>query len=234
MKTDPFAVIGDARAESVLRRLHAEADRQNARVVLHHLPKLPALLLRRRVHFDEQQIRGFYADKYIALQAQQAAFCHLVVRSLRARHVVEFGTSFGVSTIWLAAAVRANGGGRVIGTELVPAKAELAQRHIEEAGLADIVEIRIGDASQTLHDLPSEPVEVLLNDGFPMLATEILQLVAPRMPPGAVVLTDNVGTFSANYRDYLAYLRAPESGFATMTVPFRSSDTEYSVRLATA
>ena len=120
---------------------------------------------------------GFYADKYIALEREQAAFCYLTARALRARLVVEFGTSFGVSTLWLAAAVRANGGGRVIGTELVPDKVERARAHVEEAGLSEIVEIREGDARQTLRDLPPD-VDLLLNDGFPNLALEILQLVA--------------------------------------------------------
>jgi predicted O-methyltransferase YrrM len=227
---DPFAVLGDERVTNVLRRLHAEADRQMPGLILHYLPKLPKVLLGVAVHFDEAQIRGFYADKFIALEREQAAFCYLTARALTARVVVEFGTSFGVSTLWLAAAVRANGGGKVIGTELVPEKAERARAHVDEAGLSDIVEIRTGDARETLREVP-HGIDLVLNDGFPMLALEILKLLAPRMRVGAVVLTDNVGSFRANYRDYLAYVRAPQSGFASMTLPFKSG-TEYSVRLA--
>lgn len=228
MSGDAFAVLEDGRVANVLRRLHAEADRQTPGLILHYLPWLPSVLLGRALHFDEAQIRGFYADKYIALERAQAAFCHLTARSLRARVVVEFGTSFGVSTLWLAAAVRANGGGRVIGTEIVPEKAARARAHIAEAGLDDIVELRVGDARETLREVP-EDVDLLLNDGFPMLALDIVKLVAPRMREGAVVLTDNVGMFKANYRDYLAFIRDPRNGFCSASIPFRSG-TEYSVR----
>ncbi|MEM9489466.1 MAG: class I SAM-dependent methyltransferase, partial [Myxococcota bacterium] len=193
------------------------------------LPKLPKLLLGRKLRFDESDITGYYADKYIALEREQAAFCYLTARSIRARLIVEFGTSFGISTLWLAAAVRANGGGRVIGTELVPAKAERARQHVEEAGLADLVEIRVGNAIETLRDdLPGD-VDMLLNDGFTNLALDIVKLIAPQMRDGAVVITDNVGTFKANYRDYVAFMRDPRNGFNSVLVPFKSG-TEYSVR----
>ncbi|PCC74976.1 Predicted O-methyltransferase YrrM [Nannocystis exedens] len=219
----------DGRAARVLRRLHAEADRQMPRLLLKYLPLLPRLLLGQRIDFKDEA-REFYADKYIALGREQAAFCYLTARALRARQVVEFGTSFGISTIWLAAAVRDNGGGKVIGTEFVPAKARRAREHVDEAGLGDYVEIREGDARETLRSIDGE-VDFFLNDGFPMLALDILKLVAPHMRRGAVVLTDNVGHFRGNYREYVAYLREPRNGFQSMTMPIRAG-TEYSVRTA--
>ena len=127
--------------------------------------------------------------------------------------------------------MRANGGGTVIGTELVASKADRARLHLREAGLDDLVEIRIGDAADTLLDLPDEPVDLLLNDGFPMLARRVVELVGPRMRPGAVVLTDNVGTFRANYRDYVSFIRDPGNGYVSTTVPVKSG-TEYSIRLS--
>lgn len=225
---DPFSVLGDERVVRVLRRLHDEADRQTPGLLLHYLPKLPRLLLGREVEVDESQIRGYFADKYIALERAQAAFCYVTARALRARTVVEFGTSFGISTIWLAAAVRDNGGGKVIGTELLPAKAARAREHIAEAGLSDYVEIRVGNAMQTLREGPGE-IDLLLNDGFPIFALDIVKLLAPRMRAGAVVITDNVGNFKANYREYLEYMHDPKNGFASVNVPYRSG-TEYSVR----
>ncbi|MCY0994437.1 class I SAM-dependent methyltransferase [Nannocystis sp. ILAH1] len=221
----------DERTARVLRRLHAEADRQMPRLLVKYLPVLPRLLLGKRVDFKDEHL-GFYADKYIPLDREQAAFCYLTLRALGARQVVEFGTSFGVSTIWLAAALRDNGGGKVIGTEMVAAKARRAREHVEEAGLAEYVEIREGDARETLRSIEGE-VDFFLNDGFPMLALDILKLVAPRLRQGAVVLTDNVGHFRGNYREYVAYLRDPRNGFRSMTVPFRAG-TEYSVRTAAA
>ena len=232
MSADPFSVLADDRVATVLRRLHRQADRQTPGLILHYLPQLPRLLLGRPIPFREEQIAGYYADKYLPLEPAQAAFCHLTARALGARTIVEFGTSFGLSTIWLAAAVRDNGGGRVVGTELVPEKAEQAGRNVAEAGLADFVEIRVGNALETLLNDP-ENVDLLLNDGFPMLAQPIVELVGPRMRPGGVVITDNVGTFRANYRDYVRYMRDARNGFRSVVVPFKAG-TEYSVRLPAA
>lgn len=226
MKFDPLTVLPDERVRSVLRRLHTEADRQIPGVLLQLLPRLPRLLV--GLSIDRPGQEHAMANKYIALGRDQGAFCYLMARALGAKTIVEFGTSFGVSTIWLAAAVRDNGGGRVIGTELVPAKARRAQANLEEAGLASFVEVRMGDATQTLKaDLGT--VDFMLNDGFPRTALDVLKVVAPALRPGASVVTDNVGMFRADYRDYVAYLRDPSNGFASMTVPFRSG-TEYSVR----
>ncbi|MEM6531533.1 MAG: class I SAM-dependent methyltransferase [Myxococcota bacterium] len=226
MKEDPFSILADPRVEGVLRRLHDEADAQMPGLLWHYLPKLPKMLLGGRLDFSEAD--GFYADKFIALERHQAAFCYLAAISIKARTIVEFGSSLGVSTIWLAAAARAAGNGKVIGTELVPEKAERARAHIEEAGLSGFAEIRTGDARETLSDLNGE-VDLFLNDGFPDLALEMLGLLTPRLRPGAVVITDNVGTFRGNYREYQAFLRESRNGFMTTTLPFKSG-TEYSVR----
>ena len=226
MKSDPLSVLPDERVRAVLRRLHDEADRQVPGVLLHFLPRLPRLLLGRPVDVPGSELD--FADKYIALGREQGAFCYLTARALGARTIVEFGTSFGVSTLWLAAAVRDNGGGRVIGTELVPEKARRARANLEEAGLAAFVDVREGDATETLRADLGE-VDFMLNDGFPLRALDVLKVVAPAMRPGAVVITDNVGVFKADYRDYVTYVREPRNGFASMTVPFRVG-TEYSVR----
>lgn len=228
-KPDPFDLVPDATARSVLQRLHEAAEAQTAGLLFHYLPKLPTILTGGQVHFSEDDAHGYYADKYIALEPTQAGFCYVTTRALRARTVVEFGTSFGISTIWLAAAVKANGGGRVISTEIVPEKAEKARAHVAEAGLEGIVDIRVGDARETLQNLPDK-VDLLLNDGFPVLALEILQLVTPCMRPGAVAITDNVGMFKGNYREYLAWVRDPQNGFCSTLLPYKSG-TEYSVRV---
>jgi predicted O-methyltransferase YrrM len=172
----------------------------------------------------------FYADKYIALEREQAAFCHLVARSIGARRIVELGTSFGVSTIWLAAAVRANGGGVVITTEVVREKALRAHRNIDDAGLGRFVEIRVGDARETLRDLAG-PIDLLLIDGYPPAALDVLRIVAPHLRTGAVVLADNVGSFKADLADYLAWMTEPGNGFATVVVPYKSG-TAYSIKCA--
>ncbi|MEO0460311.1 MAG: methyltransferase, partial [Myxococcota bacterium] len=120
MPTDAFSVLDDHRVTSVLRRLHDEADLQMPGLLWHYLPSLPKILLGAEIKFRDAD--GYYADKYLALEREQAAFCYATAIAVRARHIVEFGSSFGISTIWLAAALKAQGRGKVIGTELVPEK----------------------------------------------------------------------------------------------------------------
>src|SRR3546814_17157416 len=89
----------------------------------------------------------------------------MLARSAKARTIVEFGTTFGISTLHLAAALWDNGGGRLITSEFEPSKVVRAREHLTAAGLADLIEIREGDALRTLAtDLP-ESIALLLLDG---------------------------------------------------------------------
>ena len=177
-RPDPFAVIGDDRIAAVLRRLYTEANRQHLSVVRHLSRHAWSFIRGKAVDFPMSEMAGFWGDKYIAIVEPQGAFCYLTARALRARTVVEFGTSFGISTLWLAAAVKANGGGTVVTTEIVPEKAAVARRNFEEAGVADLIDLRVGDALDSLRDGPAD-IDFLLNDGFPMLALDIVKLLAP-------------------------------------------------------
>jgi predicted O-methyltransferase YrrM len=223
---DPLTLL-DPDAAAVLRRLHAANDRQLPRILLKLVPDLPALALGRPRRAGAAEGLD---DAFLALGREQAAYCYAQARAVGARRIVEFGTSFGVSTIWLAAAVRDNGGGTVIGTEMVPSKAERARAHVREAGLADHVDIRTGDALETLRDLDG-PVDLMLNDGFPDAALDVLRLVTPSLRPGAVVITDNVGVMRGDYADYVAWLRDPAHGFVSVRLPYKGG-TEVSVRVA--
>jgi predicted O-methyltransferase YrrM len=225
-----LASIADPRVRTLLTRLHREADRQTFGLLRVGLPQLPRLLLGRGL--SSQRMEHALSDKYIPLEPAQGMLCYLLARSLRAQRIVEFGTSFGVSTIYLAMAVRDGGGGRVIGTELLPAKAAKARQHLEEAGLADFVEIREGNALETLRSLEG-PVDFFLNDGFPRFALDVLKLVAPHLREGAIVLADNVGLFRAEHADYLAWVRDPANGFASGVLAL-AEDVELSVRVAGA
>jgi predicted O-methyltransferase YrrM len=222
---DPLTLL-DPRAGAVLRRLHSANDRQMPRILLKLVPDLPALALGRPRRSSAAEGLD---DAFLALGREQAAYCYAQARAVRARRIVEFGTSFGVSTIWLAAAVRDNGGGTVIGTEMVPTKAERARAHVQEAGLADHAEIRTGDALETLRDLDG-PVDLMLNDGFPDAALDVLRLVAPHLRTGAVVITDNVGVMRGDYADYVAWVRDPAHGFVSVRLPYKGG-TELSVRV---
>ncbi|PXX35020.1 MULTISPECIES: O-methyltransferase [Burkholderia] len=169
----------------------------------------------------------FYArlkDYPLAVSRETGTLLYMLARSRGARAIVEFGTSFAISTLHLAAALRDNGGGRLITSEFEPSKVVRARANLTAAGLADLVEIREGDALRTLAaDLP-DTVDLLLLDGAKALYPEILALVEPRLGAGAFVVADN-----AEYSpDYLAYVRAPENGY--LSVPF-GGDVELSMRI---
>src|SRR6202166_3069147 len=88
---------------------------------------------------DAARIKQFRSDKLVALDRNKAEFCYQLCRANNARRIVEVGTSYGVSTLYLAAAVRDNvqavdGNGVVIGTEYEPKKACAARAHFEQAG----------------------------------------------------------------------------------------------------
>ena len=229
MAKDEAALMAlpDSKVRAVLTRLHRQADRETAGLVLRFLDQLPRLAVGRSIRWESFGHR--LDEKFISIDRSQGMFCYLLARSLGARRIVEFGTSFGVSTIYLALAVRENGGGQVIGTEMVPSKVARARDHLREAGLLDLVEIREGDATETLVDLEA-PVDMLLCNGFPPGMLPVLKLVAPRMRPGGVVISDNVGAFWGDHSDFLAWLHDPANGFQSSFLAM-GAGTEFSVRL---
>ncbi len=218
--------LTDPKINAVLERLHAQARGQFPRLVAHYgLSALTSLTGRPR---SSDADVAFHRDKLIPIDPGQGWLIYLLCRSLKARRVVEFGTSYGVSTLYLAAAVRDEGGGEVIGTELEPTKVAKARAHFEEAGVSDLVDLREGDALQTLADCG--PVDFLLVDGWPRLARQIIELMAPKLRPGAMVVCDNVGHFPKEFADYLSFVRDSANGFVSSLLPLRSG-TELSVRL---
>ncbi|WP_321859436.1 O-methyltransferase [Burkholderia cenocepacia] len=180
-----------------------------------------ARLMRSKTDYAELYAR--LKDYPLPVSRETGTLLYMLARSGGAKTIVEFGTSFGISTLHLAAALRDNGGGRLITSEFEPSKVVRAQANLAAAGLADLVEIREGDALRTLAvDLP-DSVDLLLLDGAKALYPEILALVEPRLKAGAFVVADN-----AEYSpDYLAYVRAPGNGY--LSVPF-GGDVELSMR----
>lgn len=167
-----------------------------------------------------------YAEYGFSIFPEQGDLLYLLARASGARRVVEFATSLGLSTLYLAAAVRDNGGGLVIGSEIVAEKVRAARANLEAAGLSAWVDIRLGDARDTLAELGG-PVDLLLLDGWPVyegasLALQVLRLVQPQLRRGAWIVNDN-GEY-----DYLEYVRDPRHGFLSMSLPLKAG-TELSV-----
>jgi predicted O-methyltransferase YrrM len=168
-----------------------------------------------------------YADYAFSIFPEQGDLIYLLCRAIGATRVAEFATSAGMSTLYFAAAVRDNGGGTVIGSELVPQKIAAARRNLAAAGLSEFVDLREGDARKTLHDLGG-PIDFLLIDGWPggepSLARQVMEIVAPQIRTGGLVMNDN------GEADYLDFVRDPSNGFRSMSLPLKER-TELSLKV---
>lgn len=217
-----MGLLSDPHLEALLDRLHAQSVGQNEGVTSYFMRRASEGTLDWN-RFDED-IHRFMSDKLIALDRDKAEFCYQLCRALRAKRVVEAGTSFGVSTLYLAAAVRENlrcdgGAGVVIGTEHEASKAAAAREHFAEAGLSDLIDLREGDLRETLKDV-SGPVDFMLIDIWTPMARPALELVSPALRPGAIVVCDNTTQFRDAYREYFEFVNDRKNGLRTMTLPF--------------
>jgi predicted O-methyltransferase YrrM len=209
--------------ENVLERLHSLAVSRDEAII-------------QQVRANEtiwtsstsEQKAALMADALLPVDRDAGRFLYAVARSMSAKRIVEFGTSFGVSTIYFAAAIKDNGGGLVIGSELESSKVAKAKQHLAEAGLSEFAEIRAGDAMQTLRDMGT--IDLLFLDGWKLMYLDVLKLLTPSLRKGAVVLADDVTLFPADVATYLDFVRDPANGFVTVTVPL-GDGIEYSVKL---
>ncbi len=209
----------------LLQRLFAEAAASNAKLreMFGALPPEERARRMRDPNADYRQFYGRAKELYMAVGRETATLLYMLGRATKARSIVEFGTSFGISTIHLAAALRDNGGGKLIGSELESNKVVTARANLTAAGLADLVEIREGDALETLaRDLP-DTIDLVLLDGHKPLYSRVLDLLAPRLRSGACLVADNADACP----DYVARVRR---GDDFMSVPF-AEDVELSVKL---
>ena len=211
--------LNDPKLEALLDRLHAESDAQVDETDAYFAKRAEENTPENKDFYDDE-MHHFLSNKLVALDRDKAEFCYQLCRSLRATRVVEAGTSFGVSTIYLAAAVRDNQveNGVVIGTEYEPKKVEIARANFREAGLSELIELREGDLRQTLQDVGG-PVDFMLVDIWEV-ALPALERVFPSLRPGAIVVCDNTAEESDEYHGYFEFVNDPRNRFRTMTVPF--------------
>ena len=206
--------LDDAKVQEVLVREHASAQGDGAR--------LESL----RPEIDAAKADGSFSydiypkDVYLAIEPAMGVFLNLCAKTLGAKTIVEFGTSFGISTIYLAAAAR-DIGAKVIGTELEPSKAQKARANLEEAGLGDLVDIRVGDAMETLQGI-ADPVDLLFLDGWKDLYVPVAKMMEPGLRPSSLVLADNIHTFPAELKAYVDYMGREAGPYQSLTLPFES------------
>ena len=223
--------IADEKIRQLLDCLHDAANSQNEKIMVELGPLFQEAQSDRELAWDKIEQR--LDDKYISLEPAAGVFCYLAAKAIRARRIIEFGTSFGISTIYLGMAVRDNGGGVVIGTEMVDKKARQANENVSKAGLSEFVDIRVGNALETLRDIQGS-FDFFLNDGFPRKLLPVLKIVAPHIRPGGVVVTDKVDESDPVYREYLEFIRDPDNGFQSvlMGLDKGTEGMEFSVKVA--
>jgi predicted O-methyltransferase YrrM len=207
LTTDPVA--------AVLRRLYQEAERADRPLMEKYRDRDVADELLKAEAKDYRAVYRTYANNFLSVSADFGRFLYMCARARRAKRIVEFGTSFGISTIHLACALRDGGGGHLIGSELEPSKASRARENLNDAGLADLVEILIGDALETLKDGIGGDVDLVLLDGAFSLYLPVLKLLEPHLRDGALVIGDN-----AQSPGYLDYVRNPQNGYLSLLLPF--------------
>lgn len=210
---------------AVVAKLFADADASDAN--LHAQRDALSLEEQARFMVGAENYRAFYGslkEFHLAVSRETATLLYMLARSCHATAIVEFGTSFGVSTVHLAAALRDNGGGRLVSSEFEPTKVAQAKENLAAAGLADLVEVRSGDALETLaRDLPDE-IDLVLLDGAKGLYPKILSLLEPRLRSGALVVADNADWSP----EYLKRVRDESEGYKSVAF---ASDVEVSMRL---
>jgi len=210
-------VVSDAKLQGRIDALQARSRAQEAGTTAYFVDRAK----KGELSWDglDADANRFMADKLVALEPVKAEFCHMLCRATGAKRVVEVGTSYGVSTLYLADAVRANGGGTVIATEYEPEKAAFARSSFTEAGLSPFIDLREGDLRETLKVIEG-PVDFVLMDIWTEMCRPAMELIGPHLRPGAMVVADNTDSFRDAYRHFFDYVSDPANGLKTMTLPF--------------
>lgn len=205
----------DARVASTLDRMFAEADAQ--------MPMLGEMFGKDAVpaEKDAQRRADALSEFYLPVTPEAGRLLYTLVRASRPTTVVEFGMSLGISAIHLASAVRDNGAGTVVTTELNAHKVAVATQNFVDAGLDDVITVLHGDALETLASIEG-PVQFVLLDGWKDLYMQVLQRLEPRLVPGALVVADN--TSMPALEPYLDYMRDPANGYVSVHFPVRDAD----------
>jgi predicted O-methyltransferase YrrM len=137
----------------------------------------------------------------LAVGEDTATLLHDLVIGLGAKVIVELGTSYGYSTLFLAAAARRTGG-KVYTFDLIPDKQAYARRRLAEAGLADFVEFRHGNAVELLESQPG-PVDFVLLDIWKDLYIACFEQAYPLLAPNGMIVADNM-LYPENTRPHAA------------------------------
>ncbi len=217
----------------VLLRLHREAEAADGPLMQSVASEATGheQVITQFIDAETKDLEGVYrglAGNFLTVSPEFGRFLYMCARACKARRIVEFGSSMGISAIYMAAALRDMGGGRLIGTELEPGKAERARANVAAAGLGDLVEFRVGDARETLKRGVGGDIDMAMLDGAFTLYLPVLKLLEPHLKPGAMIVGENAFAEASGYIDYV---RDPRNGYLSLPLPFNSwRGNEFTVR----
>ncbi len=203
--------LNDANIAHTLKQLHKQASGRDALVFARALPASISGKFTGRSTFEAAE--PYLSKAFIPVSEEFGRFMYLTALSRGARNIVEFGSSYGISSIYLAAAARETGG-FFTGTEKDSAKAQVALANLNEAGLSRWSDIREGDALESLAPLEG-PVDFLFLDGWKDLYIPLLKLMEPKLAPGAVIFADNIKSFRKTLRPFVDYISDTSNGYET-------------------
>lgn len=198
---------------AVLERIRALDDAEDER---------GKLRVRAREAEVGQKIYGveraeLYGNAPLSIAPEVGKLLYVLARAARPTTIVEFGASLGYSTIHLAIALRDLGHGSLITTELSPEKARSARQNFADAGVGDLIDLRIGDARTTLARLDRD-VDLLFLDGWNDLYVPLLRQLDPRLSAGALVIAD-ISKDDPHHEHYRQHVNDPASRYVSIELP---------------
>jgi predicted O-methyltransferase YrrM len=215
--------LNSDRVATVLQRLFTEAEAADGSFIAGVMSGQISVeqLVAKGIAAETADLRGLCrsnAERFFAIAPEFGRFLYICARARKATRIVEFGTSMGISAIHLAAALRdmnvRDRGGQLIGTEIEPSKVARARANLEAAGLADLMDIREGDARETLRHIDGD-IDLVLLDGAFTLYLDVLKTLEPHLKPGALIIAENAFEQADGY---LRYVRDPANGFLSQSL----------------
>lgn len=219
-------ILTSPRVATILQREHQAAKEQRSARMASANATGGAV---RHLDFRQSEL---HRTSYLSIGPAQGRWLCATAIACNAQEIVEFGSSYGISTLYLAAAA-AQTGGRVTGTEYYSEKAEKARHNLEAAGLA--ANIVVGDALETLRGEGPE-IDFLFLDGAKELYLPVLELLRPRLASGSVLVADNIPIDCAERTtgptaDFNDFITEEANGFISTVVGFGRSGMSFSVVL---
>jgi len=192
-------VLADLTVSSVLESLHRKADLDRAMRLKHKKEKFVD--------------KTFKKTAYLSISPEQGKLLYCLATLSKAGTIVEYGCSFGVSSLYLAAAAKCNGG-HLITTDMERSKVEGTRQNLTDAGVMDYADVLLGDALETLSDVAA-PVDFLFLDGANDLYLPLFKKLYPKLGSGAIVVADNANKGGA--AEYLKHMISQTDEFTSFS-----------------